>query len=346
MIFRFVRALVVLSVLSTDARAQEPPSSPPPLQVPLNMTETAAQTYKASLQVGIGSQWLQIGIDTGSVGLVLFATPGIRGSGARCSGPGTGPISVEYGNPHRVTYGGHTCIGAISLAGVISTPPIPFALLTSTTWCAPDLQCGTPQQNYAKGDYGIFGVGIGPGTLLPNPLRTLTGAYGKRFMLRLNSTDGASSFLILAPPWRFDAAIFPQSDQTVGALNLPGYDKGQGCLLYIEDEKQTSVCPLVSFDTGNGVPWLHVDVLGLNTVPGPNGITYVAPGMTLGFAPRPGAPAAFSLVTSDSFAGEFRYESVGNLINVGMQAFLGNDVTYDAEQGVITVAPTLPEQAP
>jgi hypothetical protein len=53
-----------------------------------------------------------------------------------------------------------------------------------------------------------------------------------------------------------------------------------------------------------------------------------------------GGPAAATLVASDSFAGEFRYANQNsNLINLGIQAFLGNDVTYDGQQGVITVAP-------
>lgn len=312
-----------------------------PLSIPITMTETAVQTDKAVLAVGVGSlPPLSIGLDTGSVGLALFAVPGIPGNGTSCSGK---TILRSYGNPLRVTYSGVICHGSINLAGVIATPRIAFALLTSRIFCAPGHQCKTPQQNYADGDYGIFGAGIALGVDLPNPLRTLPGAYGKRFMLRLNANPSQPSSLILGPRWRFDAAVFPQSDQTTGARQLPGYDKGQGCV--VMNGQPTAVCPVVSFDTGNGVPFVHVTIPNLPTVPGPNGLTYVAPETTLGVAPRLGGPAAISLLAGSTFAGEFRYaDQKSNLFNVGIQAFFGNDVIYDAEQGVIAVAPTLADQ--
>jgi hypothetical protein len=344
MVTRFACALVVATVCSVNVWTQQVSSSgTAPIHLPLTMTETADQTYKAALQVGIGSLApLSIGFDTGSVGLELFAVPGIPGNETVCS---TETISVSYGNPLRVTYSGVVCNGEITLAGAISTPRIPFGLLTSMTFCAPGYHCNTPQENYADGIYGVFGAGISPAAVdLPNPLRTLPGAYGKRFMLRLKANSGEQSSLILAPQWHYDAAIFPQFKQTVGALNLPVYDKGKGCILV--NGQETGVCPFVSFDTGNGVPWVHATVPNLPTVVGSNGDTYVAPGTTIGLAPRLGGTSAVSLVAGTTFAGEFRYtDQSSDLINVSIQAFLGNDVTYDGEQGVVTVAPTSTEQA-
>lgn len=337
-LFRFALAASTFLTISVLTFAQATSSaSPRPVSIPLTMTETVQHTAKAMLQLGIGSlEPLSIGVDTGSVGLVLFATPGIPGNGTSCSSQ---VITLSYGNPLRVTYSGVVCYGSIKLADVTVTPRIPFALLTSTTFCAPSNECKTPQQNYADGDFGIFGVGISPGDDLPNPLRTLPGPYGKRFMFRLRANSSEQSSLILAPGWRFDAAIYPQFEQTTGALGLPVYDKGQGCV--IVNGQPASVCPLVSFDTGNGVPWVHATVPHLPTVPGPNGDTYVAPGTTIAVAPRLGGPAAVSLVAGDTFATEFRYaDQKSDLVNVSIQAFFGNDVIYDAEQGVIAIAPT------
>jgi hypothetical protein len=334
--------LLTISMWGQTLRAQTTSSvSVQPTRVPLTMVETAEQTEKAMLEVGVGSlQPISIPVDTGSVGVVLFATPGIPGNETSCSSQ---TISVSYGNPLRVTYSGVICYGSIGLAGVLATPRIPFALLTSTTFCAPNNQCKTPQQNYADGDYGVFGVGISPGDNLPNPLRTLPGPYGKRFMLRLTANGNEPSSLFLAPRWRFDAAMFPQFEQTTGALSLPVYDKGQGCVLV--NGRSSSVCPIVSFDTGNGVPWFHVTIPHLPTITGANGDIYVAPGTTIGIAPRLGGPPAVLLVAGNTFATEFRYAAQkSNLINVSIQAFLGNDVMYDGQQGVITVAPTLGNQ--
>src|SRR5580700_6854545 len=344
MVSRSACALVVAIAFSINVWTQKVSSSgTAPIHLPLTMTETADQTYKAALQVGVGSlPPMAIGFDTGSVGLELFAVPGIPGNGTVCS---TETISISYGNPRRVTYSGVLCYGEIALAGVISTARIPFGLLTSLTYCAPGYQCKTPHENFADGIYGVFGAGISPAAVgLPNPLRTLPGAYGKRFMLRLKANTGEQSSLILAPHWHYDAAIFPQFEETVGALNLPVYDKGKGCVLV--NGKETGVCSFVSFDTGNGVPWLHVTVPNLPTVVGSNGVTYVAPGTTIGVVPRLGGTSAVSLVAGATFAGEFRYaDQSSDLINVSIQAFLGNDVTYDGEQGVITVAPISAEQA-
>lgn len=337
-------ALVAATFLSISVPAQSVNAqttswaSTPPVTLPVTMSETAAQTEKAALQVGVGSlEPLSIGVDTGSVGLVLFATPGIPGHETTCPGP---TITRSYGNPKRVTYSGVVCYGSINLADIIATPRIPFALLTSTTYCAPNFECKTPQQDYADGDYGILGVGISPGDSLPNPLRTLPGAYGNRFMFRLNANASEQSSLVLAPRWRFDAAVFPQFEQSTGALGLPVYDKGQGCVLVNGQPTTPPVCPLVSFDTGNGVPWVHATIPNLKTVT-INKETYVAPGTTIGIAPRMGGPAAVTLVAGDTFATEFHYtDQHSNLVNLSIQAFLGNDVIYDAEQGVITVAPT------
>jgi hypothetical protein len=68
---------------------------------------------------------------------------------------------------------------------------------------------------------------------------------------------------------------------------------------------------------------------------------YVAPGVTLTLAPRVGAAAAITLQAGSTFLTEFRYEDQQeNLANMAIQAFLGNDVLYDGDQGVITIAPS------
>jgi hypothetical protein len=306
------------------------------------MKETGAHTLKAMISLGIGSlDALSITLDTGSVGLVLFDVSGIPGNGTACNG---GPFSVSFGNPKRVTYSGVKCSGTIKLANVISTPPVEFGLLKKTTFCNPEFDCKGPHENYEAGNFGVFGVGIAPGVELANPLRTLPGDLGSRFMLRLSADAATRSSLILAPAWRFDAAIFPQFAEVVGALQLPTYDKGQGCVLV--NGQAPSACPLVSFDTGNGVPWFHVSIPGLPTVT-KDGHEFVAPETTIGITPRLGGTAAFTLTAGKTFAGEFRYQDLNaSLMNVAIQAFFGHDVTFDGEQGVITVAPTNTAVAP
>jgi hypothetical protein len=341
MLSRCAYALLIMVTPAISAQAQQSSVGVFPIEVPLTVEESAYYgTYSAKLQVGIGSlPALSMTLDTGSVALVVFANPGIPGNGTWCSAE---THQISYGNPLRVTYSGVICYGPISIGGVISTRSIPFALMTSTIFCAPGFHCKTPQQNYEEGNYGVFGAGISPGSLLPNALRALDGPYGKRFMVRLSANAGERSSLILAPTWRYDAAIFPQGEQSIGALKLRVYKAGRACVLL--DSQQTSVCPKVTFDTGNGVPFFHAFIPNLHTVTLTDGHVYVAPGTRIGFSPRIGGPPAFTLLASDRFAGEFRYDDQReDLINVGIQALLGEDVIFDGEQGVITVAPTLPD---
>ncbi len=334
---RFTSALVTaIALFSVGVSAQ--------IEIPLTLEESAQQTYEAVLQVGVGSlSSLPIKFDTGSVGLELFATPGIPGNGTTCSSQ---TFSVSYGNPIRVTYSGVVCNGTMNLSGYISTPNIPFGLLTSTTYCEPGYQCKTPQENYAAGNYGVFGAGIFsvPGLDLPNPLRTLAEPYGESFLVRLSTSLIQPSLLILAPTWNYGAAVFPQGEETyqsVGALLLPVYVEGQG---YVQlSDQPTTANPEIVFDTGNPVPWFHATIPNLTTVVGSNGDTYVAPGTMIGAAPRLGGPSGVTLIASSSYAGEFPYTNQSeNLINLGIEAFLGNDLIFDGEQGVIAIAPTPP----
>jgi hypothetical protein len=299
-------------------------------------------TVKALLNVGIGTMGsFTITLDTGSVGLRFFdpTTDDLSGNGVTCDP--TKPTSVTYGNPARVTYTGDTCYAQITMGGVATPVAIPFALLKTMTVCTLSSGCKTPQQNYADGNYGVFGAGIAPGDEIPNPLRTLAGDYGKRFMLRLNADVSVPSYLVLAPAWNFNAAIFPQGEETIGALGIKNYVPGYACVTWLQGME--TVCPQVTFDTGNGVPWFHVAIPNLPTVTGGvDGTTvYVAPGVTLTLAPRVGAAAAITLQAGSTFLTEFRYEDQQeNLANMAIQAFLGNDVLYDGDQGVITIAPS------
>ncbi len=333
----FASALVTtIALFSVGVSAQ--------IEIPLTLEESTQQTYEAVLQVAVGSlSSLPIKFDTGSVGLELFATPGIPGNGTTCSSQ---TFSISYGNPKRVTYTGVFCNGTMNFSGYISTPNIPFGLLTATTYCEPGYQCNTPQENYAAGYYGVFGAGIfsDPSVNLPNPLRTLPAPYGESFLVRLSTSLIQPSLLILAPTWNYGAAVFPQGEETyqsVGALLLPDYAEGPGNVQL--SEQPTTATPVVVFDSGNPVPWFHATIPNLPTVVGSNGDTYVAPGIMIGAAPRLGGPSGVIVIASSSYAGEFPYANQSeNLINLGIEAFLGNDVIYDGEQGVIAIAPTPP----
>jgi hypothetical protein len=93
----------------------------------------------------------------------------------------------------------------------------------------------------------------------------------------------------------------------------------------------------VVFDTGNSVPWFHTAIPDLPTTENP-----VPSGDTFTLQERFGGPAAFTFTSGSTFMTEYRYEDQSeNLVNMGIQPFVGNDVIYDGEQGLIAIAPTL-----
>jgi hypothetical protein len=120
--------------------------------------------------------------------------------------------------------------------------------------------------------------------------------------------------------------------------NVPGerYALPQTCLF--ANGRAAGACMLASFDTGNGVPWIHAADIG--SVPLQNGL--VAAGTHLGFAPAGGSSPATWVLAGTEFADAIKVVDVPGkaaLTNISIQAFFGRVVTYDAVRGIIAVAP-------
>lgn len=354
---RTLLPICLLSLFCTHAAfGQGSSGQTGPISVPVTTTFDASRDIGGvSMSVQVGSdQPRLLGLDTASVGLRIFASPtAIFGPNSLVGCPPGKPTTVTYGNPARVTYGGVTCFARITLgAGTgsqVQTPVIPFQLLTSLVACySQTSDCETPQHKYLTGTYGVLGVGIGYDDIYPNPFRTLDAPYGRRFVLRLSKDGINQSSVIFGPEWNYEAVVFPQGTQRLGALNLRDYDYGQGCITWTPaPDRQLSdetVCATVSFDTGNGAPWFHVLISNMSVVLDTyNGVTtqYIAPGNNFSLSARVGGPFAVKLSSGMQFGDKYRYEDFHEKsVNVGIDAFWGNDVMYDGEQGVITIAPT------
>jgi hypothetical protein len=327
------------------AGAQGYPALPAPVTVPLTVSENDQfGTYRAVLDVGVGAlKAFPIVFDTGSTGLRLFAVPGVGEpfSGTRCSHT---PTSVTYGNPGRITYSGVVCYAYVRIGSIKTAREVPFALLTSASCPVTNPECTiiTPQQNYAHGDYGVFGSSLSLGEVLPNPLRVLPGVYSQRFALRLTPNRG--DLVLGGPPFR--GVVFPLVPEGVGALGIPAFRSGYECV--VVNTVATGVCPEVVYDTGNGVPFFYANIPGLPVSGG-----FVSPGTYIGFTPPCGGPIATTIIAGSTFAGEFRVdpsEDQNPLVNVGIAGFLENEVGFDATRvaasgagviarGAMTIAP-------
>lgn len=329
-------ACIVLTVSAAgDVQAQADPAfdDSTPVHIPLTVWQTPSRTYKAAITVGIGSdKTLPFGFDTGSTGLRVFADAdlGAPHSGVQCSQT---PTSVTYGNPARIIYSGVVCYAQLHF-GTLTTPTtIPFAYLTSASCPSANPHCKIPDLHSRKamGSYGVFGAGL-TGTIgregsVPNPILTLPGRLGSIYRIMLTHTGGELVLGGASPPGAVRFKLAP------GKLVGEKWELGQACLFV--DGRANNTCLTISFDTGNGVPWLHS--VSNDSVPQVNG--FVTPSTRVGFAPVGYSSAAISLVAGGSFSDKIKVVEIPGkppIANVSIQAFFDRAVTYDNTAGEIT----------
>jgi hypothetical protein len=293
-------------------------------------------TYAAKITIALGNgKPLQFGFDTGSSGLRVFADADLKApdSGVQCSQT---PTSVTYGNPARITFSGVVCYARLHFEGFSTPSTVPIAYLTSATCPITNPDCKIPDLHSPKAmnGYGIFGAALtgitsGAGSV-PNPILVLPGRRGSTYSIMLTHGGGT---LVLGSEEPQVSAEFRLMQGT-----LPGerYALPRTCLFV--DERPIVACMSISFDTGNGVPWIHAT--NLAGVPQQDG--FVVPGTRLGFGPQGAARAATSVVAGTSVEDKIKVFGIPErppLANASIQAFFDHVVTYDNTRGIIAVAP-------
>lgn len=317
-------ALLVIFGVACDAGAE-----PIKMQVsiPLTVRQLPRGTYKADVSIRFGNLGpLPIAFDTGSAGLHVFAA-------ARLDSPGSGvectlePVTFTVGNPGRVIYSGVICYAVLRFHGFTTPAPVPIAYLTSVA-CAPNNpDCKLPNLDNPEahgGVYGVFGAGLTGPMPVQNPLLA---SSVSTYSIKLTRSGGE---LVLDGVAEADAIPFPLLP---GSGSSGKWRKGPACLFV--DGKATGACLAISFDTGNGVPWIHDSDVA---IPQENG--FVTPGTRIGFGPPGAAHAATAIVAGTSFATRVRIRPAKGmpLTNTGIEAFFGHVVTYDDANGRISIA--------
>ena len=142
-----------------------------------------------------------------------------------------------------------------------------------------------------------------------------------------------------APP---NAVTFRLLPVTTGPAKR--WSLGRSCLFV--NASPIGTCLITSFDTGNGVPWLHNvanPLLPRKSIKG--GLVIVRPSTVLGFGPEDGDEIGTTVTAGSAFAntiGIVRLPKGRMMTNTGIAAFLGHFVTYDAVYGTISFAPQSP----
>lgn len=306
-----------------------------PVSIPLSVAENPHYgTFSASIDVALGDgKALPFGFDTGSSGLHVFADARLdRTPGVRCSET---PTRVIYGNPARIVFSGVVCYARLRFAGLTTSDEVPVAYLTTASCPATNPACRIPDLDSPRAmhGYGVFGAGLtgvmsGNGSI-PNPILTLPGRRGSIYTIVLSRKSGS---LILGggePPGSAEFHL------TAGTRPGERYSLAKACLLV--DGRAVDECLLISFDTGNGVPWIHS--IDTGRIPQRDGD--VKPGTRIGFAPPGVAGEATFVIAGTTFADTIKIVPIAGkppITNSSIQAFFGRAFTYDNARGVIAVA--------
>jgi len=298
------------------------------ISIPLTVTQLPRGTYKADVRIGFGKlQRLPIAFDTGSAGLHVFAAARLDapGSGVQCTQT---PVNFTVGNPGRVTYNGVICFAALSFENFTTPAPVPIAYLTSATCTPSNPHCKLPDLNNPKahgGVYGVFGAGITGPMPVQNPLLA---ASVSTYSIKLTRKGGE---LVLGGAEPADAAQFQLLPGTRAGSK---WQNGQACLFV--NGRATGTCMTISFDTGNGVPWIRDSLAA--SIPRENGL--VTADTRIGFGPPGAARAATEVVAGTAYANRIRVEPANSapLTNTGIEAFFGHVITFDNVNGRISVA--------
>lgn len=329
------RLFVLLLATMCGALAAAPATNAPNmLIIPLDVLHNARYgVYKATISIGFGNlPVVPMGFDTGSIGLHVFKAAHLerRDGGVHCNR--SQAISFTVGNPGKIVYSGYMCSAPIRFANYTSSISIPIAYLTSDECAKGNQGCKLPSMTNPAahgGVYGVFGAGITGAMPVENPILALPSPYNSTYSIHLTHDRGE---LILGGGPALGAVPFPLATSTAPGV---AWAPGQTCLFV--NNSPTSLCLNVSFDTGNGVPWIRDS----NNTPIPQSSGLVEAGTQIGFGPPGATKQATSVRAGSSFYDKIKVEGTTGtpLTNTGIAAFFDHVLTYDNARGVIYVAP-------
>jgi hypothetical protein len=325
-------ATISALVLSSGSVAKASPiGGGQEVRVPLTVTQTKAGTYKANLNIGIGDlKPLSFVLDTGSTGFHVFKAAKLdaAGSGVNCTDK---PISFTVGNPGKITYSGVICYAPLHFGSYTSPDTVEIAYLTSAACTPNNPGCKVPNLNdpQSHGGYGVFGAGLTGAMPVQNPILALPVPLSSSYSIRLTAKSGELVLGSSEPPNAAEFHLLPGTKAGV-TWTFP-----QGCLF--ANGQLTATCLSISFDTGNGVPWIRDS--DTSAIPQQGGD--VTPGTSIGFGPLGATTEATSVMAGDVRANRIKVSvpQGAPLTNTGIQAFLDHVFTYDNAHGVISVAP-------
>jgi hypothetical protein len=292
--------------------------------VPLSSAFVTGQTGLPTLRISIGKDRpIKVLLDTGSVGLrVLAADVPLHGRTGISVTSRRSSVTFEDGTRDN----GVLANARLRLGGLVTTRAVPLELVDSST-CTIVAQCSALDQQY--GIDGTLGIGLGkPWGGAPNPLRSLPGAYGLTWQVRVGIavTPTSTGQLVLG-------AALPSTGTTL-QLRAEGHSSWNDFVTVCWSFGTRHLQLPTNFDTGSAmsIVWSKK----LKAIGPPVKAYYAADGTQVSMSSC-GVQPFWTFAASDAL-NPIDVITVGKPLGIaGISAFYNLIITYDAHDGLLVV---------
>jgi Protein of unknown function (DUF3443) len=290
------------------------------------------------VEIRVGrSEQVPVLLDTGSVGLHIFA-PAVstgRGSGVVLTST---PQSITYSGGMRFT--GVEASSVLTIGSYSTASPVPFALVehASCTTAKPD--CATADgmsEEIAAGEYGILGIGIheAPSGLW-SPLLAMPGPLGRSWSIHLTGRSGSFVLGARVPTAAAETTIHLRSQ---GATPHGRYWADADVSLCLSVGTVRTCAPSL-FDTGTSAVQLTGEEFA--EVPLTPGTLDVVPGTKVAVSGAAASEPFWTFDTGPAGSGDsvFVHRGARAFVNCSVEAFYTFTIVYDDTDGTITLVPS------
>jgi Protein of unknown function (DUF3443) len=319
---------------------------PPPVVVALHSERSGGNGAGLPLvDISVGSdRSMPVSLDTGSVGLRIFADELPRGPGTGIT-TSTRRDSVVFADGEK--FSGVVAYATVRIGGVRTAARIPFELVNQATCVAKQPHCPASLGDSGLeliGEQGLMGVGlIGPDSADPadNPLLRLPRPYSASWSIALAKSAGAGGRLVLGAP---EPAPGPGTTefQLRGEGVAPDGTVSWADYVYAcwKVGPDRPPCTPTLFDSGASFADLQgVTLARLDKGPPQNSFRPVSSGVSVSVAGAPGFRPFWSFVTG-SGPGLDVVTSPGHraVFSAPVGAFRSFTITYDTVDGFLTLS--------
>jgi hypothetical protein len=289
------------------------------------------------VEVRVGrSKQVPVLLDTGSVGLHIFAAGVSTGTGSGVEVTSTRQ-SITYSGGSRFT--GVEAYAVITIGSQATASAVGFALVQQASCTASKPDCPTAKgmgEEIAAGEYGILGIGVNRAPSgLSSPLLAMPGTLGRTWSIHLRGRSGSLVLGALVATSTIATTIHLRPQGAVAH----GSSWADADVVLCFSVGSTHSCAPSLFDTGTFA--MQLTGKPFAQVPRVAGTSSVLPGTAVSISVE-GAPRPFWTFRVGKTKSEdtvFLRTGKKEFVNFAVQAFYAFTVDYDDAAGTMTLVP-------